>query len=102
MVYLIPKLEMPVVQYTPVKYKEDVAMLAITQNGPVILFTATDELIFVPYDEIIEFAVGSKSKLVIISCKNIFTICLPLSSFRVEALSEPVVNIGIERIKCNG
>jgi len=62
MVYLIPKLEMPVLQYTPVKYKDDVAMLGISPNGPVVLFTATDELIFVPYDEIIELAATAERK----------------------------------------
>jgi len=62
MVYLIPKSEMPVLQYTPVKYKDEIAMFAVSPNGPVILFTATDELIFAPWDEVITFAATSPRK----------------------------------------
>ena len=59
MVYLLPKEEMPDVSYKLVKYKNEIAMFGIATNGPVILFTATDELVFTPWDEIIAYAATS-------------------------------------------
>jgi hypothetical protein len=56
MVYVIPKNEMPQMQYTPVKYKDEITMMAITPKGPVILFTDTDEVIFSTWDEIVAYA----------------------------------------------
>ena len=57
MVYLIPKQELPQqIQYTPVKYMDEIAMMAVTPKGPVILFTETDEVIFVTWDEIVRYA----------------------------------------------
>jgi hypothetical protein len=56
MVYLIPKSEMPQLQYTPVKYKEEITMMAVTPKGPVVLYTDTDEVLFVTWDEIIAYA----------------------------------------------
>jgi hypothetical protein len=57
MVFIIPKAELPMVQYTPVKYKDENAMMAAVPNGVVILFISTDELVFVPWDEIVAYAV---------------------------------------------
>ena len=62
MVYLLPKEEMPDISYKPVKYKGEIAMFGVATNGPVILFTATDELIFSPWDEVIAFAATSPRK----------------------------------------
>lgn len=56
MPYLIEKDEIPGIQYTPVKYKGEIAMMGITQNGPIIMFTALDQIRFVPWDEIVAFA----------------------------------------------
>ena len=56
MPYLIEKEEMPGIQYTPVKYKGEIAMMGITQNGPIIMFTALDQIRFVSWDEIVAFA----------------------------------------------
>jgi hypothetical protein len=56
MPYLIEKDEMPTIQYTPVKYKGEIAMLGITPNGPIIMFTALDQIRFVSWDEIVAFA----------------------------------------------
>jgi hypothetical protein len=56
MVYIIPKNEMPQMQYTPVKYKDEITMMAVTPKGPVILFTDTDEVIFSTWDEIVAYA----------------------------------------------
>ena len=56
MPYLIEKDEIPAIQYTPVKYKDEIAMLGVTQNGPIIMFTALDQIRFVSWDEIVAFA----------------------------------------------
>lgn len=56
MPYLIEKSEIPQMQYSPVKYKDEIAMLGITANGPVIMFTALDQIRFVSWDEIVAFA----------------------------------------------
>lgn len=56
MVYVIPKQEIPQgIQYTPVKYKDEITMMAVTPKGPVILFTGTDEVIFITWDEIVGY-----------------------------------------------
>jgi hypothetical protein len=56
MPYLIEKDDMPAIQYSPVKYKGEIAMLGITQSGPFIMYTALDQIRFVSWDEIVAFA----------------------------------------------
>jgi hypothetical protein len=56
MVYVIPKLELPQMQYTPVKYKEEITMMAVTPKGPVILYTDSDTALFLTWDEIVSYA----------------------------------------------
>ena len=56
MPYLIDKDDIPGIQYFPVKMKDEIAMLGITANGPVIMFTALDQIRFVSWDEIVAFA----------------------------------------------
>ena len=65
MVYLIPKQELPQqIQYTPVKYMDEIAMMAVTPKGPVILFTDSDEVIFVTWDEIVRFAATAQRQVI--------------------------------------
>ena len=62
MVFTIPKKEMPKLTYTPFKHMDGIAMLAPSPQGPVIYFMESDEVIFVPYDEIIGYAAGAPRK----------------------------------------
>lgn len=56
MVIAIPKKQIPALQYNPVLYKDEIAMAGIDPKGLVVLYTATDELIFCPWDEIVAYA----------------------------------------------
>ena len=56
MVFLIPKQEMPQMQYTPVKYKNEITMMGVTPKGPIIMYTDTDEVVFITWDEIVAYA----------------------------------------------
>ena len=62
MPYLISKAETPNAQYTKMLYRGEVVMMAITPNGPVMMFTDVGETLFVPWDEIVEFAALSPNK----------------------------------------
>lgn len=62
MVLIIPKEELLNLQYTPVKYKDEIAMMAVAPKGIVILFTALDEVRFIPWDEIVEFTAMAPAK----------------------------------------
>lgn len=56
MPYRIQKEDLPQLQYTPVKDRDDITLLGITPNGPVIIYTALDEVRFVSWDEIVAWA----------------------------------------------
>ena len=60
MVVVIPKNKMPEIQYTPVMYKDEIVMTGIAPNGVVMLFTALDELLFCPWDEVVEYSATAK------------------------------------------
>lgn len=56
MVFVVPKTDLPVMNYTPAKMKDELVMFGVTQNGPVIMYIDRDETVFVPWDEVIAFA----------------------------------------------
>jgi hypothetical protein len=63
MPYLISKTDIPdAAKYTKMLYRGEVVMMAITPNGPVMMFTDIGETLFVPWDEIVEFAASSDNK----------------------------------------
>jgi hypothetical protein len=62
MPYLISKADTPNAQYTRMMYHGEVVMMTVTQNGPVMMFTDIGENLFVPWDEIIEFAATSENR----------------------------------------
>ena len=65
MPYMISKAETPNAQYTKILYHDEVLMMTITPNGPVIVFTDGGDTLFVPWDEIVEYAVTSPNRKVL-------------------------------------
>ena len=64
MVFVIPKKKIPMLSYTPVPYKDEIAMIGIDTRGAVILYTATDEIIFCPWDEVVSYSATAKREKV--------------------------------------
>lgn len=62
MAYIIPKLELPVLQYTPMKFHDELAMFGVAPNGAIIMFIDRDENLFVPWDEVVEYAAIAKKQ----------------------------------------
>lgn len=62
MPYLIPKTDVPNTQYTKMLYHGEVVMMTVIQTGPVFMFTDTGENLYVPWDEIVEFAATSENR----------------------------------------
>lgn len=62
MPYKVEKEDLPLLQYTPVKDRDDITMLGVTTNGPVIVYTALDEIRFVSWDEIVAWAATAPLK----------------------------------------
>lgn len=64
MVYIISKKELFGLQYQPVMFKEEVAMMAIAPKGVIALFTDTDEARFIDWQEIVECTATAKAEKV--------------------------------------
>jgi hypothetical protein len=59
---IFQKVDIPNAQYTPIKYHDDTVMMTITPNGPVLVYVESNEKLFVPWEEIVEFAATSPNK----------------------------------------
>ena len=60
---IISKDNLPNVQYNMVKRNDGTVMMAVVQTGVILIFVERYENLFVPWEEIVEFAAMSQDKV---------------------------------------